>query len=157
MGLFSKKKEMQYPPNIPMDMPMDNPASPENVEGMEQVDNLRDFVNFPMPEEKQGIFQFFNKVIETDDTSKVGNLNEHELEAVRLYQGLALYANTMGLDIVADHMVNEGEVMLSTSDSKTGFLIRSVITSRKEWKGSEGEKKEKKGWFGKQKAESGEQ
>jgi hypothetical protein len=104
---------------------------------------------FPKPEEKHGIFSFFHKILETSDTSKAGNVDE-ELNSVRIMQSTALYAKEMNLDLIKDYLNKEAEILLATSLSKKGFLVKALITTKKEMKAyMPSEKKKKSGWFSK--------
>ena len=105
-------------------------------------------MNYPKPEEKTGIYHFFNKVLELIKSSKVGNLGVEELNTVRNLQRAELYAEEMGLDLVQDYLQKRGEIILATSLSNKGFLIKSIITTKKESKTklSTGEEKKKWGW-----------
>jgi len=114
---------------------------------------LKEYFASPAGEEKTGLYHFLNKVLEARNTSKVGNLEDNELEAVRRYQAVDNYAMIMGLPRVADFFKTESEIVLATSDSKRGFLITSAITSKRELKTRRGDSKKKFGWFGKAKEE----
>jgi len=103
--------------------------------------------DYPKGAEKENIFAFFNKILKAkkSELSKVGNLDENEIIAVRIYQQTALYALEMDLDKVAEYLLEKADVIVGTSDSKEGFLIRSAITQKKELQTQErkGEKKSK--------------
>lgn len=105
-------------------------------------------MNYPKQEEKTGIYQFFNKVLELEDSSKVGNLEAEELNSVRNLQRAGLYAEEMGLELIKDYLQKRSEIIVATSLSKKGFLIKSIITTKKESKTklSTGEEKKKWGW-----------
>jgi len=47
---------------------------------------------YPRKPEAGGLLGFFNKILKLDDTTKVSNLDERELEAVRILQSAAEYA-----------------------------------------------------------------
>jgi len=102
----------------------------------------------PSPEEKHSIFQFFNKILKTGDTKKVSNLDNNELFSVRILLNTADYASLMGLGDITTYLNREAETTLATADSKTGFLIKAAITSRKDVKIGEGTEKKKSGWGG---------
>jgi len=108
---------------------------------------------FPKMEEKAGFFQFFNKVLGIPDTKKAGNLDPNELLAVRLFNQAALYCYNMGFTEVGKYLEKEAEIVLSTSLSHKGFLIRSAITQRRELTSKSGKRDRKTGLF--QKKEGG--
>jgi len=106
----------------------------------------------PRQPEKEGMFGFFNKIFKTKNTTKVSNLDEQELHAVRSIQSGSIYAKEMGMDLIGQYMDKEAEVLLGTADSKGGFLIQAAITSKRQL---ESQTKmtggKKKGWLGQQK------
>ena len=87
--------------------------------------------NYPQMEEKTSPFQFFNKIMNTKDTSKVGNLDATELFGVRGLKNAGLFANLLGMKDVAHYMNQKAETILATSNSKIGFLIQAAITQKK--------------------------
>ncbi|UCD20532.1 MAG: hypothetical protein JSW08_02005 [archaeon] len=103
---------------------------------------------YPSPTEKTGIYQFFNKIIKSEDTTKVAYLDEEELRVIRTLQDASLYAKGWKLDLVNDFLKKKAEILLATSDSKNGFLIQSAITQKKniETKSKSGGGK-KTSWF----------
>lgn len=120
----------------------------------EEMEELNKYLsNIPQKDEKTGIFHFFNKILKLGDTSKGSYLNQDELHSVRTYQSAALYANEMNLNLVADYLKKEGEVILATSLGKDGFLIKQVVTQKKELTAKSTSEKKKK-WL--QKKEGGE-
>ena len=123
----------------------------------EEEDELRQVLGSSSParEENAGIFNFFNKVLKTDDTIKVSNLDEQELPSVRVLRSTANYARTMNMDLVSEFLEDEAEVTLGSALSKKGFLIESAITSKRENKFKTKTGEAKKGWtlFGNKKNE----
>ena len=114
----------------------------------EEEEQLRAALGYPKVEEKTGLFQFFNEVLKSKDTSKVSNLDDNELSAVRILKDTASYAEIMGVKGVGGFFSGEAETILATADSHKGFLIKAVGTQRRESR-VRGEKLPKKGWFGK--------
>jgi len=114
-------------------------------------------LGYPMQKEKASQWEFFNKILKLDDSIKVANLATDELKAIRTLRSAALYADTMGLDIVAGFLIDEAEVILASSDSKDGFLIKMAVTQAKkiETKSRSGTLAEKGGapWLKKKQAE----
>ena len=101
--------------------------TPEETEELSKL-----LTNVPQKDEKHGVFIFFDKVLKTLDTKKAAYLKQDELQSVRAYNSAALYAEEMGLNKVKDYINKEAEIILATSLSKDGFLIKSVITQKKE-------------------------
>jgi len=113
-------------------------------------------MNYPQQEEKVGIFHFFNKILGLSDTSKAGNLDIEELNAVRSLQRAKLYNEAMNDPkmTVDSYLQKRAEIVLSTSLSKDMGLIKAAITTKKETKASikTGEGK-KSSWLNKNKKE----
>lgn len=103
--------------------------------------------NYPKPEEKFGIFQFLNKVLLAKDSSKVSNLDKEELPAVRRLKQGAAYFEVINSNLIKGWLDKEAEIILSTSDSKSGFLIDAAITNKKDVKLGSKKPKEKTPWF----------
>lgn len=93
-------------------------------------------MNYPKPEEKTGIFHFFNKILGLKDTSKAGNLDTDELNSIRALKRAKLYSDKMGLNEVSEYLEERSEIILATSLSKDMSLIKAAITSKKESKAS---------------------
>jgi hypothetical protein len=120
----------------------------------EDLAYLEETFGIPKGEEKAGVYQFFNEVRKTSDTSKVANLDDNEKEAVYIDQHTALYADKMCVGGVGEYNRSDAEIILRISDSKKGFLLKTVGTQRREIKSkSEDGEKKKKGWFGKERGE----
>jgi len=99
----------------------------------DEIEELQRYLSsVPQKEEKTGIFNFFNKILKIKDTSKGSYLGQDELYSVRIYQSSALYANEMNLNIVGNYLKAEGEIILGSSLSKDGFLIKQIVTQKKE-------------------------
>lgn len=105
-------------------------------------------LGFPKSSEKQNIFAFFNKVLSTEDSTKVANLSEEELASVRTWKSAALYAEMMAFEKITKYLNREAEIILATSDSKKGFLITSAITQKRQFEAQTKLKtRGKKRWF----------
>jgi len=105
-------------------------------------------------EGKQNMHSFLGKIIESDDTIKVGNISEEELGTpklpLRTYKELELFCN----DIADDNNFSEyfkkmAEVQTSTSLSKDAILLNLVNTLRKEVGDITKRRKRNSGWFSK--------
>lgn len=118
----------------------------------------RTSVSAPTIKEKIDIMNFFNNVLNRDDTTKVGNLSDEELQSVRYMQRAALYALEVDYLLVAKYIKKRAEIMLATSLSgrtKGGFFLQVVNTTKKLVEAVTGKKREdtggNKGWFGRRK------
>lgn len=89
--------------------------------------------SYPQIKEQTGLIGFFKKILSITDSTKVANVNEQELTSVRIKQEAAVYAKTMGYDKVAEYMEKEAEVILASSNSKDGFLIKQVNTQKRQF------------------------
>jgi len=88
----------------------------------------------PTMKEKQDIMNFFNNVLNRDDTTKTSNLSDEELQAVRLMQRASLYALEVDYTLVARYVKKRAEILLATGLSgrtKGGFFLQLVNTSKK--------------------------
>jgi hypothetical protein len=102
--------------------------------------------NYPKPEEKAGVFHFFNKILKIPETIRTGNLNEDELFAVRNLLRAKIFSEEKSMDKVSKYFAKRAEIVTGTSLSRLGFLIQAVITTKKESKAKikTGEDKKKK-------------
>lgn len=103
----------------------------------------------PINKGKQDLMAFFNKIVGTSDTLKVGNLNpDVELPPVRLLRDASLFAKMMNHDLIQEYFHGKAEIILGASLSKNGFLIEEAVTTKKESTiGQKAERRENKGWF----------
>lgn len=91
-------------------------------------------ITAPTPKEKQDIMNFFNNVLNRDDTTKVSNLSDEELKAVRYMQRAALYSLEVDYDLIARYIKKRAEIILATGLSgktKGGFFLQVVNTTKK--------------------------
>jgi len=114
-----------------------------------------------LAENKQSIYAIFAKVInERQKTTKVGNLSVEELGMsklpLRTYLELGLFCE----DIVGDKEFSEyfnkmGAIQTDSSLSKEGFLMKLLVTMKKELADVSPKKEGKnKGWFKKKGGET---
>lgn len=111
----------------------------------------------PTMKEKQDIMNFFNNVLNRSDTTKVSNLSDEELQAVRYMQRAALYANEVDYILVSRYIKKRAEIFLATGLSgktKGGFFLQIVNTTKKLLEttsrhGTIQQQGGRKGWFGK--------
>lgn len=115
-----------------------------------------------LQDEKHNIHTFLNKVVEAEDTTKIGNLEVDKdidelgvpVYPVRSALDLALIADKiMENDYFKEYFEKEAENTLGTSLSRRGFLIRQATTVTKQVADVTKRRKINKGWFGKQKVE----
>ena len=131
---------------------IDTDTADEMEDIMEELKIGDKSYGYPKPPSKESIFKFFRHILDLEDSSKVGNLDKAELGMpnipVRAWQEIANYAEAENLDIVTAYLRSKGEVTLSTSMAKKGFLAQLFVTQiKKEQKLHK--PKEKKGLFSK--------
>lgn len=103
-------------------------------------------------EGKSNNFTFFTNVVESDDTTKTGNLSQEELGfpklPVRTYKELELFCKEIANDQGwADYFKKMSEIQTSTSLSKEALLLRLVNTIKKELADVTPKRKSNRGWF----------
>jgi len=121
------------------------------IEQIAQRGELEEFLRKAGIEEK-GIDNFFLEIVRTNNTTKVGNLTEDELGIpqlpVRTLFELANDCDSIpSMESFAIDFRQQAENILSTSLSKEGFLIKSRITTKKEFL-DKPKKKKRAGFFG---------
>jgi len=124
---------------------LESEARERQLEAAEQAS-----YGYPEEIEKPSAFQFFNKVLSVEDSSKVGNLRNEELGGTRLsvrdYLTLANFQRSLGHKRVAEYFERKAEISTKTSLSRDGFLMNLAVTQRKESRKSK-LKEGKKGWL----------
>ena len=104
-------------------------------------------------EGKANMHSFFTKVIKSESTTKVGNLNQDELGMsklpLRTYLELSLFSEDVASDTeFSDYFKKMGEIQTSSSLSKEGFLMKLAVTMKKELADVSPKSTTKnKGWF----------
>lgn len=121
-----------------------------SIEEDEEEEEIREFYRRLGVEEK-GIDAFFLEIVRTDDTRKVGNLSYEELGLpqlpIRTLFELARDCEKIpSMSSFEKDFKENAEMILATSLSKEGFLIKARITQKKEILGRE-RKRTKKGLF----------
>ena len=118
--------------------------TPEEMEELEALGLGAPAVN----QGRKDIFAFFNKILKTEDTIKVSNLDtETELAPVRLLRDASLFAHLMGHNLIEEYFHKKAEIILGSALSKKGFLIDMAVTTKKESTIGQKERKVNKGWF----------
>ncbi len=107
-----------------------------------------------MADNKQSIYAIFAKVInEKQKTTKVGNLSVEELGMsklpLRTYLELGLFCeDIVGDEEWSDYFKKMGAIQTDSSLSKDGFLMKLLVTMKKELADVSPKTKSKnKGWF----------
>ena len=89
----------------------------------------------PSYEKKDDLYSLFWKVVRATDSSKVANVNKEELGmlniSVRDCQRIALLAETLGHPGFAKFFKEQGEIILATSASRTGWLAELFVSMKK--------------------------
>lgn len=131
---------------------MDEQITPQEQEELKQLLGAA-----AVPDEKHNTHSFLTKVVEEDDTTKVGNLEIEEIGEPKLPQRtlkeLALFSKEIAnMPEFAEYFNKEAEILTSTSLSKEGFLTKlATITTRQVADITQQPKKKNKGWFKKKK------
>ena len=107
-----------------------------------------------MADNKQSIYAIFAKVInEKQKTTKVGNLSVEELGTsklpLRTYLELGLFCkDIVGDDEFSEYFTKMAAIQTDSSLSKEGFLMKLLVTMKKELADvSPKAKKKNTGWF----------
>lgn len=109
--------------------------------------------SYTVPEEKYNVHLFLHRVATAEDTTKVGFLMPEEVGApkysVRSLQEFSLIADKIiDNDMYQDYFTKWGEIVLATSLSRDGFLVRQATTTTRQVADISKPKKPNKGWFG---------
>lgn len=112
--------------------------------------------NVSSGEEKHNVHTFLNSVVTAQDSKKISNIKEDKelnelgipnynvrdnLELIRISEHL------VGNKFLSDYFKQELEDTLSTSLSRSGFLVRQATTTTKQVADATKRVKENKGWF----------
>lgn len=127
------------------------------LKALEELDKKSEYGS-PAPISKDTLFKFFREILHMEDSTKVANLNQHELGilklSVRSYQEIALFCGTMGLDKVEKYYKAKAEIVARSSMSKKGFWASLFVTQiKKEQKIKEPEAQKKSLFGGKKEGE----
>lgn len=112
-----------------------------------------------LKEDKVNVASFFKDVVESDDTTKTGNLLLEELGMpkipVRTMKELELFSGDIfGQSIWKEYFRKLAEIALSTSLSKDAILLKLLVTQKKELADvTPKEKKKNRGWYKKKNEE----
>lgn len=127
------------------------------IEEGRRAEAMREYGS-PEPEAKHNVHTFFNKVLETKDTSKVGNLTIEELGLpqlpVRSYKELALFTSkVMNNSFMSEYFRQAAEDSLATSLSKDAKLVSLAVTQKKQVSDESKPRVINKSWFSKKETE----
>ncbi len=129
----------------------------EMISDEAQAQELSEFIR-KVGEEK-GIDNFFLEVIRNKDNLKIGNLTSDELGNPEIPLRTIIELESVCRDIpslssFAEDFKKQASMMIATSLSREGFLIKARITQKKELlSGDKRKTKSKKGLFGKKEEE----
>lgn len=125
-----------YPEYIEEDYSPEEEATDDAIENQAEISQEAYSDTSPSYKEKDDLYSLFWKVVRTKESSKVGNLDpKTELGmldiSVRDNQRIALLAMTLGHPGFAKFFLSQGEIILSTSASKKGWLPELFVSQRK--------------------------
>lgn len=84
---------------------------------------------------KEGLYALFDKVLNLPKSTKVGNVDKHELGdlgiSIRESLRVALIGRTFGHPIFAEFFANQSNIITDTSMAKRGWLAELFVTSKK--------------------------
>ena len=105
----------------------------------------------PDTNQQESHYKFFREILKSGDSRKVGNLKSDELGklniAVRHLHELSAYCKTENFDRVADYFTNLAEITSSTSMSRNGFLLNTLVTQIKKQQNLTGATESKPKWW----------
>lgn len=127
----------------------DNEIFTPEEQAIIQAELQKGMMGLPDEQVKDNVIAFFTKILRAKDTSKVSNLDNNELAAVRTLKELARYCEYLDYDLVSKYVNARSEDILATADSKQGFLAKLAVTSNKSYGIRKGMSRKKGGWFGK--------
>jgi len=121
--------------------------NPQELEELEKYSELLG-KGQPLSPEQINRYTLLKNIIERDDTSKVGNIDDDETFAVRSLQNVSLLVGILDYPVVSDYWKRKSEIILATSLSKKMALINAAITEKKSYSTSERkEERRRKGWI----------
>lgn len=105
-----------------------------------------------LADEKLTVPAFFSHVVESEDTSKTGNLTIEELGVpslqVRVSKELELFCRDVCDDgVFADYWKKKAEIDSSTSLSKDAILLKLLVTKKNEVADITPKQRENSSWF----------
>ena len=134
--LYSQGYPQEYVYEDPLNQdPMQN--SPYADQAQEQADAEEDeqFLGYSESKPKEGLYALFQKVLAMPRSTKVGNVDKHELGelgiSIRESLRVALIGKTFGHKTFANFFENQANIITDTSMAKKGWLAELFVTSKK--------------------------
>ena len=129
-----------------------NEETKQMVEAEAEAEDLKEFIR--TIGEERGIDNFFLEIIRNDDSLKLGNLTQDEIGLSQLpIRTLIELANDCedipSMSSFVKDFRKQAQIMIESSLSKEGFLIKARITQKKELLDTDKRKRKRKGLFGK--------
>ena len=118
-----------------------------------------------VPDEKQNVHSFLNRIATSQDTTKTGYLKDSELGnptlTLRTFKDLALISDKIiDNELFKEYYNAKAEILTATSLSRGGFLAKLAVLQKREMADVTKdipEQRENKGWFKKRKKPSEEE
>lgn len=106
----------------------------EDTMTQEELQELQQYLRqqAPLPEEKVGVPQLLTRILKTRDTRKAGSVGEEDLEKMRIYLKGSKFFTMLGANEVARYLLDDSEVLSSTSLSHKGEFLKAIITSKRD-------------------------
>ena len=93
------------------------------------------YLGYSESKPKEGLYALFEKVLTMPRSTKIANVDKHELGdlgiSIRESLRVALIGRTFGHPIFADFFANQSNIITDTSMSKRGWLAELFVTSKK--------------------------
>ena len=126
----------------------------------EAIELQRFLSNTPMPDEKHNVHTFLHKVATSQDTTKLGYLNDEELGMpklpIRTHKELAVFSKEVcGLTVFSDYFNKISEITTSTSLSRNAKLLELAVINRKQLEDVTKKPRVKRGFFKRREEEGG--
>lgn len=128
--------------------------TPEEQQAFEEQQRAASgmFGTNPVPEDKANIHSFLMKVVEAEDTTKLGNLTEEELgnlaTTLRATKELELISGEiMENETFSNYFKKEAEIITSTSLSKNAKLLNLAVVQKREIADVTPKRKPSSSWF----------
>jgi len=94
-----------------------------------------DFLGFSEGKPKEGLYALFNKVLTLPKSTKVGNVDKHELGelgiSIRESLRVALIGDTFGHPIFAKFFASQANIVTDTSMAKKGWFTELFVSQRR--------------------------
>ena len=94
-----------------------------------------DFLGFSEGKPKEGLYALFNKVLTLPKSTKVGNVDKHELGdlgiSIRESLRVAMIGETFGHPIFAKFFAQQANIITDTSMAKKGWFTELFVSQRR--------------------------